>query len=230
MAGAPDPDRYNSKQKNKGAKGTGVSVASWIANLVFFAVVISAALALYMSGALDGGGSPRVIFGFSADIVLSGSMQSEIPQGSLVLVREVDPNGIQIGDDITFLTEGNSLVTHKVVDITEDYQQSGMRGFKTKGVDNPHPDKDTVYEDNVVGKVVFHNLLLGSILSYIQDRIWVPVLAAALLLAFVYALGHMFRTMRDATPSRDPESGRRPAEADGELPTETNNIQAAKAG
>ena len=183
--------------RDENARETGritSSLISWIVYLVFIALILTAITTVYLSDTQDS--RSRVLFGYSAYIVLTDSMQREIPQGSLALVKEVSPDALQIGDDITYLKADRSLITHRVVDIAEDHEQSGMRGFTTKGLENPYPDKDVVFEDNVVGKVIFHNLWLGDILSYIQDRVWLPVLAAVLLLVFFYALRRMFRAFR----------------------------------
>jgi len=166
-----------------------IKLLSWAANLLLIALILSAILAAYLVGARDS--RPRALYGFSAHIVLSDSMQSEIAQGSLLLVREAEPGSIRVGEDIAFLRADRSLVTHRVVGIVEDYEQSGMRGFVTQGLENPHPDSDTVYADNVVGRAVYHNLGLGILLSYIQQRVWLPVAAAALLIAFYYALRYL---------------------------------------
>ena len=179
--------------------GIASNLISWIVYLIFIALILSAVTTVYLNNTQDS--RSRVLFGYSAYIVLTDSMQSEIPQGSLVLVKDTDTDAIQIGDDITFLKIDHSLITHRVVSITEDHEHSGMRGFITQGVENPYPDTDAVFADNVIGKVVFHNLWLGDVLSYIRDRVWVPALAAALLLAFFYALRHMFRSFKPPTLS-----------------------------
>ena len=72
------------------------------------------------------------LLGYSGYTVLSGSMQSEIPEGSLVITKNVDPYNIKTGDDITFVRSDSAIVTHRVVDIVEDYSGSGGRGFQTK--------------------------------------------------------------------------------------------------
>jgi len=191
------------------------SILSWISSLALLALILAAFIVAYMVGFGDIG--PRILFGYSADIVLSGSMQSELPQGSLVLVKTVDPETIQIGDNITFIRADRNLITHKVVSITEDYDQSGMRGFTTQGIENPYPDRETVYADNVVGKVIFHSLQLGNILSYIKDRVWVVILGAVLVIAFFSALRYVFRVFR--TPAVVSTDSKTVSEVNPDIPT-----------
>ncbi len=128
----------------------------------------------------SGDGPPARIFGFSAMRVLTSSMGEDIPQGSLVITREVDPSSLQIGDDVTYLAGQNVTVTHRVVDILEDYAGTGHRAFVTQGTANSSPDSLVVPDQNLVGKVIFHNLLLGQILAFLRTYwLW---LAASLAL------------------------------------------------
>jgi len=132
-------------------------------------------LALVVLGTFLFSGSPtdppQNIAGFSAMTVLTRSMQSVLPQHSLIVTHRVDPNTIQIGDDISFLMPNNMSITHRVVGIEENYQNTGMRGFKTQGVENVNPDTEIVLAQNVIGRVVFHNLMMGKALSLMRENI-----------------------------------------------------------
>jgi hypothetical protein len=57
--------------------------------------------------------------------------------------------------------------------------QCGVRGFETKGIENPMADEDIVYADNVIGRVIYHTAAIGVFLSYIKAHI---VMVAALLI------------------------------------------------
>jgi len=100
-------------------------------------------------------------------------MQSEIPRGSFVLIRETDPNRIEVGDDITFMMNATTTVTHRVIGIYENYNDSGERGFQTRGVDNRFVDEDIVQANNVIGRVQFHIPLLGAALSFVAANVWI---------------------------------------------------------
>jgi signal peptidase I len=142
-----------------------------VADVLFY----TALLAVLVVGLVFGAQGGRNLFGYSLFTVLSGSMQREIPQGSLVIVREVkDMADIQVGDDITFMKDKDTTVTHRVERIFEDYEGSGERGFETKGLENPLPDKEIVYAANVLGRVVYHIAGVGDTLVWIRDR-WILV-------------------------------------------------------
>lgn len=135
------------------------SVLSYV---LFFAVVMGIFLSV--------GDGPRVVGGYGIFNVLTRSMQSTIPQDSLVITKSVDAREIQMGDDITFMAGPTSTITHRVIGIEEDYQRSGLRAFSTQGTDNATKDKDMVVETNIVGKVIFHNYYLGVATVFLQDN------------------------------------------------------------
>ena len=89
-----------------------------------------------------------LLSGIKPAIVLSGSMEPEIPTGSLCLINtDADIDEIQEGDIIAF-TSGTMAVTHRVLTVTEE-------GFQTKGDANDAPDLGIVPKQNVTGKTVF---------------------------------------------------------------------------
>ena len=47
--------------------------------------------------------------------VLSGSMQSVYPTGSLLYIKDVNPETLEIGDVITYKMAGGTLCTHRIV-------------------------------------------------------------------------------------------------------------------
>ena len=139
------------------------------------------------------------IFGYSYRSILTNSMASEMPPGTLVLTKFMkNPAEIRIGDDITFFMTEDKIVTHRVIAVHENYDDSGMYGFQTQGIDNPSPDKDIVFDGNVVGKVVWHVRYLGAILQTISDH-WLYVAGGILLLfSFAYVVGILLRKEKPA--------------------------------
>lgn len=130
-----------------------------------------------------GNGLPRSFAGYSGMIVLTESMQSEIPKGSLVVAKQAAPETLQVGDDITYLANQTTTVTHRIIGITENYEGTGQRAFQTQGVMNAQPDRLLVPAVNVVGKVVFHSETLGRIAGFI-GAYW-PLLLFQLMVLFV---------------------------------------------
>ena len=122
------------------------------ADILFYMAILVTFFTVLTSGSESG--KPKSVFGYTYFTVLSNSMMEEIPKGSFVLVKQTDPRELEAGDNITFLRDRYDTVTHKIIDIYENYDNSGARGFRTKGTHNANPDSDIVYEANVIGKVV----------------------------------------------------------------------------
>lgn len=137
--------------------------------------------------AISGGNGkgPRVFGGYSAFVVLTGSMEEVIPKGSLVITRSADPSELQVGDDITFMVSESTTVTHRIIEIEEEYLTTGERAFYTQGVMNSEPDAAPVAAVNVVGKVIWHNQILGTIISYGQDNWPLLIFFIAVFLVFI---------------------------------------------
>lgn len=151
-----------------------------LGDIFFYGVLLLLILAAVFSKSA-GSGAPKVIGGYAGMIVLTESMQNEIPKGSLVITKRVDPDTLSIGDDITFMANETTSVTHRIIGILERYEDTGQRAFETKGTMNKNPDERLVLEMNVVGKVVYHSHPLGKAVAFISAN-W-PILL------FLFAVG-----------------------------------------
>lgn len=141
----------------------------WIGELFFYSMLILLVLGAFFIRS-SSKGRPISIAGYSAFTVLTGSMENEIPKGSLVISKSVDPNTLKIGDDITFMSGPTSTITHRIIGITEKYLDTNARAFETQGIMNANPDKEPVPAVNVVGKVVYHNKRMGDIANFVGDN------------------------------------------------------------
>ena len=108
--------------------------------------------------------------GFRIFRVQTGSMIPKYQVGDVILVKEVDPDKIQIGDDITYEGKLGSmkglLVTHRVIDIEEE---NGKRIFHTKGIANNLEDP-VISEDQVNGVVQTKMYLLSLICILLNNK------------------------------------------------------------
>ncbi len=91
-------------------------------------------------------------FGWKPFIVLSGSMQTEINVGDIVVVKEVDTSELEVGDVIAYKTSDDTVITHRIVSIIEE---DGETKLETKGDNNNSSDANYVSLDQVEGKFVF---------------------------------------------------------------------------
>lgn len=92
---------------------------------------------------------PR-FFGYHIYSVVSGSMEPAIPTGSLVYIREAEPEGIAEGEVIAFYgaADSASIITHRVVE-----NRVVMGEFITKGDANQTPDMNPVPYARLIGRV-----------------------------------------------------------------------------
>ncbi|MCL1797179.1 MAG: signal peptidase I [Eggerthellaceae bacterium] len=137
-----------------------------IKNILFWVATISLVIAIALVALTRLGGVE-----FRA--VATGSMTPEIPVGSLVVVVPTAAENIQIGDDITFVTKGDIVVTHRVVAIDREKNE-----FTTWGIANARSavDAPSRYE-NIIGVVKLHIPGAGMLL------VWLSTLQAKILVA-----------------------------------------------
>lgn len=103
-------------------------------------------------------------FGWKPFIVLSGSMESEIYSGDIVVVKEVDKKKLKVNDVIAFKND-DIVVTHRIVEIVNE---NGTTKYITKGDNNNTQDKDYVLPENVEGLYQFKVSNLGNLAMFIQ--------------------------------------------------------------
>ena len=164
-----------------------------ISGALFYIVLIAILAVLYTQTADVQSGAPRHMAGYSAMRVLTGSMQSAIPQDSLIVTQQVPAADIRVGDDITFLVNESTTITHRVITIYENYAGTGQRGFQTQGIENPLPDRDIVLEENIVGRVVFHNLAAGQTMRFISENVLLVGVMTILVMGFFAAAKLIFK-------------------------------------
>ena len=161
---------------------------SLFGDLLFYGVLIVLIVGtVILTGSGEQG--PRSFAGFTAQTVLTSSMEDVYPKGALVVSRRTDPNTLEVGDDITFMTSETTTITHRIIGIVEDYAGTGQRAFQTQGVMNAAPDSQLVPAANVVGKVVFHSCAAGKAADFLSDY-W------PLLLFFLVILAVLTRVLK----------------------------------
>ena len=125
-------------------------------------------------------------FGWKPFIVLSGSMETEISAGDIVVVKEVDLNSLKINDIIAF-NEDDIVITHRIVDIISD---GGEVKYITKGDNNKENDKNYVLPSQVEGIYKFRLYGIGNFAMFLQNPIGlvvclsIPVLLLILVQSF----------------------------------------------
>ena len=141
--------------------------------LRLFSALLTAALALLLAAnvyviavrAVTGEEQPTVL-GFTAAVVVTGSMSPAIEPGDLVVCRRAADYG---EDDVIMFRSGASLVTHRIVGDTPD-------GFTTRGDANNVADIEPVQHGAIVGKVVFTVPRIGLFIEKLRTPLGMTVL------------------------------------------------------
>jgi signal peptidase len=91
---------------------------------------------------------PPIAGADSSYVVIGGSMIPTLNPGDMILIKDVDPEVIEIGDIVT-VDDGSKVYTHRVVDkrLSDDAYL-----FQLKGDANDGPDPIFVDEEMVIGK------------------------------------------------------------------------------
>ena len=96
------------------------------------------------------------IQGIEYKVVLTPSMEPELPVGSLLVIKPTEYEDIKIGDDVTYIrSNSNVVVTHRVIQKEDGY-------ITTQGIANDIADNPIAYE-NVIGVVKFNIPKIGYI-------------------------------------------------------------------
>ena len=182
------------------ARSTAAAAGRWIGRLLVWTLAACVVGAIVVVVIL-----PRATGGF-AMTVLTGSMTPDIPVGSVVFVRPVDPKTLQVGDVATYRPEQNkeAFVTHRVIEVAE---KGAKREFVFKGDANDDRDFQPVPSDDVVGEVWFHVPYLGSVRDALHGKAGLSLLAMMVLGGYTLAqLGGAFGDSRRKRQGGTPDS------------------------
>jgi signal peptidase len=92
-----------------------------------------------------------IIIALHMNVVVSGSMEPVMYRGDIVIIG--DPTNIQVGDIVVYhATWFDQPVIHRVIATGKD--SNGNMFYTIKGDNNPVPDPDPVYPNQIVSKVV----------------------------------------------------------------------------
>lgn len=137
-------------------------------SIALYSIII--ALILFLSGNLIysfAKGQPPRILGYEFFTVTSGSMEPSIKTGTLIFVKETQPEELKVGDIITFKDSAEkTITTHR---ITEVIKENKDLKFKTKGDANESEDTGLIPSYAILGKVAdFKIAYLGTIFLFLK--------------------------------------------------------------
>ena len=100
--------------------------------------------------------------GYRLFSVATGSMVPVYNVGDVLISKEIKPENIKVGDDITYVGEKNSFkgktVTHRVISIEK--KEDGNYKIITKGVANDEQDPE-IDQTQIYGKIIYKIKILS---------------------------------------------------------------------
>lgn len=124
-------------------------------------------------------------FGYQMFEITGDSMKPDIPEGSLVFVKEIETDEIFEDDIITYYTDSTkgNISTHRVVEVDEENEQ-----FITQGDASDTADANPVDADRVLGKVSFtlkNGAAVANFVNSIAGKIVLGLLLAIVIACWI---------------------------------------------
>lgn len=135
---------------------------------------------------------------FGLYTIISPSMEPNIKVYDTVVTKTVNPETIEVGDVISFISSSSIsrglLVTHRVINIVN--ASNGELAFQTKGDNNLTADTSMAMASNIIGKVVFKIPQLGRIQFFIAQKTgWLIIVVLPALGVIIYDFIKLFKLL-----------------------------------
>ncbi|WP_404429225.1 signal peptidase I SipW [Sutcliffiella horikoshii] len=178
------------------SKKTVTKIISNTISLLLFSLLIVMVFIVISTKA--SGGEPQVL-GYQLKTVLSGSMEPEFKTGSIISIKPVeDPTSLKVNDVITYLQQDNNVVTHRIVEVVENGDQTM---YQTKGDNNADLDSQLVLSQNVIGQYTGFTIpYLGYLIEFSKSSKGTAML---LILPGLLLLGYSALTIVSAIKDLD---------------------------
>ena len=122
------------------------------------------------------------ILGYKPFIVLSGSMESKIYKGDLIIVKNVDPTKLEEEDIIAFEDAEGTITTHRIIEIVN---KDGTTYFITKGDNNNSQDQNLVEYEDVEGIYVGRIPGAGNLMNTLKEPSTVIIIGLGITVVFI---------------------------------------------
>ncbi len=128
------------------------------------------------------------VFGYKILQVMSGSMSGEFETGDTILIKEIEnEDDLKIGDVITYRIEKNTMVTHRIVNITKIGEKLN---YTLKGDANNIEDSEKVIFPNIEGIYVRKLNLIGKTINFMQKPYGMVIIFMTPILLILYVINN----------------------------------------
>lgn len=157
--------------------------SNWIFGIVVFILVLILSMNLYITyQAKTNEDKVPDIFGYKPFIVLSGSMETKIHVGDLIIAKMIKPETLKVDDVIAFRDAENTVTTHRIIEIVE---KNGEYFFVTKGDNNSSQDQNLVEYKDVEGIYVGRIPMVGKILNELANPTNIIIIVLGVTIIFI---------------------------------------------
>lgn len=142
------PEKDGRKKEKESSSNKLLTVLGIIACVILAPILILNIVLIIQGFMADEDTIPNV-GGVFPLIVKSGSMSGTIETGDLIFAHTAENTEDFKSGDIIVYWDSGSLVTHRILEVTED--ESGALAYRTKGDANNTADASLVYPDDIAG-------------------------------------------------------------------------------
>lgn len=122
-------------------------------------------------------------FGYKSFVIVSGSMEPTILKQDAILVKVVPEEEIKVNDIISFTTQNQTNVTHRIIEIEKE---NGIKKYTTKGDNNNTEDKEKITYEQIEGKYQFKINQFGMVTQILKSKVTLIILVIAVILISCY--------------------------------------------
>ena len=153
--------------------------------LIIFTTIVFAVASLIIQKFVLKEEIPNV-FGYKILQVMSGSMSGEFETGDTILIKKIkNESDLKIGDVITYRIEKNTMVTHRIVNITKIGEKLN---YTLKGDANNIEDSEKVTFSNIEGIYIRKLNLIGKLINFMQKPYGMVIIFTTPILLILYII------------------------------------------
>ncbi len=136
-----------------------LNISYRILKVIFTIFLISALIVVLIQKFFNN----KAIMGYRVFSVASESMKEEYSIGDIIIIKEVEPSELKVGDNVTYVGRKGNLsgliITHKIMSVRKD---NNDYYYITKGTSNEIEDPEISYQQ-IYGKVIYKTIVFSYV-------------------------------------------------------------------
>lgn len=136
-----------------------LNISYRILKIIFTIFLISALIVVLIQKFFNN----KAIMGYRVFSVASESMKEEYAIGDIIIIKEVEPSELKVGDNVTYVGKKGNLngliITHKIMSVRKE---NNDYYYITKGTSNEIEDPEISYQQ-IYGKVIYKTIVFSYV-------------------------------------------------------------------